>query len=297
MTAQQLQPHAVPEPLAAQQLYQPHLTAAGHMGAAAGAPIRTGKLRDPHRAGQLLFAAIGQSGQLLRGGVPDVDGVVGPDISVGLPLHLQRLFPCDGGVVVNGDHVRAHVEAHIVTVEGAAQHTGDDMLTGVLLHVVEPPRPVDMAAHLRAYGQRLVAQVGDDAVFLVYIQHAGIAQRAEVGGLAAALGVEGGAVKGDGKAVFHGLAGRHHGGEVLRIGIFIVELDGVHQSSFSTSPTMAMCSSSSCFCSTAEGAPIITSCAFLFMGKGMISRMELSPASSITMRSTPGAMPAWGGAP
>ena len=61
--------------------------------------------------------------------------------------------------------------------------------------------------------------------------------------------------------------------------------------------TMRICTSSSCFCSTAEGAPIMTSCAFLFMGKGMISRMESSPASSMTIRSTPGAMPAWGGAP
>ena len=33
----------------------------------------------------------------------------------------------------------------------------------------------------------------------------------------------------------------------------------VDQSSFSTSPTMAMCSSSSCFCSTVEGAPIMIS--------------------------------------
>ena len=55
---------------------------------------------------------------------------------------------------------------------------------------------------------------------------------------------------------------------------------------------MAMCSSSSCFCVTSLGALIITSWAFLFMGKGMISRMESSPASSITIRSTPGAMPA-----
>ena len=54
----------------------------------------------------------------------------------------------------------------------------------------------------------------------------------------------------------------------------------------------AMHSSSSCFCSTKLGAPIMTSWAFLFMGKGMISRMESSPASSMTMRSTPGAMPA-----
>ena len=35
----------------------------------------------------------------------------------------------------------------------------------------------------------------------------------------------------------------------------------------------------------------------MFIGKGMISRMESSPASSMTMRSTPGAIPACGGAP
>ncbi|CUO49600.1 Uncharacterised protein [Flavonifractor plautii] len=58
-----------------------------------------------------------------------------------------------------------------------------------------------------------------------------------------------------------------------------------------------MFSSSSWAWVTKEGAPIMRSWAFLFMGKGMISRMESSPASSMTMRSTPGAMPAWGGAP
>ena len=65
------------------------------------------------------------------------------------------------------------------------------------------------------------------------------------------------------------------------------------RSAYSSScPTRAICNSSNCFCSTVEGASIITSWAFLFMGKGMISRMELSPARSITIRSTPGAMPA-----
>ena len=41
------------------------------------------------------------------------------------------------------------------------------MLPGVLLHEVEAPRPVDMAADLRAHGQLAVAQVGDDAVMLL----------------------------------------------------------------------------------------------------------------------------------
>ena len=67
---------------------------------------------------------------------------------------------------------------------------------------------------------------------------------------------------------------------------------------FSYSSTFkAMWTSSSCFCSTALGAPIIKSWAFLFMGKVMTSRMLSSPVSSIISRSTPGAAPAWGGAP
>lgn len=152
------------------------------MGAAAGAHVRAGELCDAHGTLQRLFAAVGQSGQLLRRGIPDADGVVGPDVGVGAPLHLQRLLPGNGGVIVDSDHVRAHVEAHVVAVECAAQQAGDDMLAGVLLHMVEAPRPVDVAADLRAYGQRPVAQVGDDTVLLAYIQHAGLAQRAVIGG-------------------------------------------------------------------------------------------------------------------
>ncbi len=70
-----------------------------------------------------------------------------------------------------------------------------------------------------------------------------------------------------------------------------ISLRGAKCINYSTG-TSAICNSSSCFCSTAEGASIIRSCAFLFMGNGIISRMESSPARSITIRSTPGAIPA-----
>ena len=98
-------------------------------------------------------------------------GVVGPDRSVGLPLHLQRLFPCDGGVVVNGDYVRAHVEAHIVTVEGAAQHAGDDMLTGVLLHEIKPAVPVHMTGDPGADGKLTGHFMIQDALLDADIQY------------------------------------------------------------------------------------------------------------------------------
>jgi hypothetical protein len=57
-----------------------------------------------------------------------------------------------------------------------------------------------------------------------------------------------------------------------------------------------MCSSFSRFGHSA-GAPISRSCACWFIGKAMTSRMFGSSASSMTMRSMPGAEPPCGGAP
>ena len=61
--------------------------------------------------------------------------------------------------------------------------------------------------------------------------------------------------------------------------------------------TIAICKSRSCSGRTVFGAFIIRSSAFWFMGNMMISRIFGSSASSITMRSIPGAIPPCGGAP
>ena len=53
----------------------------------------------------------------------------------------------------------------------------------------------------------------------------------------------------------------------------------------------------SCISLTSLGAPHMRSCALPFMGNGMTSRIFSSSRSSMTMRSIPGAIPAWGGAP
>ena len=56
----------------------------------------------------------------------------------------------------------------------------------------------------------------------------------------------------------------------------------------------AICNSRNCSGDTSLGAPMSGSCAFWFIGKAMTSRMFGSSASSMTMRSMPGAMPPWG---
>src|SRR5882762_8567433 len=59
----------------------------------------------------------------------------------------------------------------------------------------------------------------------------------------------------------------------------------------------AMPSSSSWPESTGEGASAMRSTAAVVLGKAMTSRMDFSPASSATTRSSPSAMPPWGGVP
>ena len=192
------------------------------MGAAAGAHVRAGELGDAHGALQRLFAAVGQDGQLRRLGIADDDGVILPDVAVGPALDLQHALPGNVGVVVDGDGIGSHVEAGVVAVVGAAQHAGDDMLAGVLLHVVKAALPVDLAGDGLAHGQRLVAGVIDHAVRLMNVPYINAAQRAVVGALSAALGVEGGAVQPHPPRLFVGGAVQHRGVEPAQERVLIV---------------------------------------------------------------------------
>ena len=148
--------------------------------------------------------------------------MVFPDVPVGAALNVQHALPGDVGVVVDGDHVGAHVEAGVVAVIGAAQHAGDDMLAGVLLHVVESPGPVDAAGDGLSHGEGPVAGVIDDAVLFVDIQHLRLTQGAVIGALSAALGIEGGAVEDQLPLLLVGGAVQHRGLKLAEKGILIV---------------------------------------------------------------------------
>ena len=87
------------------------------------------------------------------------------------------------------------MEAGVVAAVGAAQHAADDVLPGVLLHVVKAPGPVDDPVDCLPLGKGLVAGVEDDTLLLLDVRDPGAAQDAVVGRLAAALGVEGGLIQ------------------------------------------------------------------------------------------------------
>ena len=165
------------------------------MGAAAGAAVRPGELCDAHRPLYCLFAAIGQDGQLLRRGIVRPEGMIFPDIPVGPVLHLQHLLPGHGSVIVDDDGIRTHVKTHIVAGKGSAEHAADDVLAGMLLHVVKAAVPVDDAADRPAYRQGAVAGVKHPSLPLLNVQHRRAAQYAMVRRLTAALRIKGRAVQ------------------------------------------------------------------------------------------------------
>ena len=145
------------------------------MGAAAGAHIGPGKLGNAHLAGELLLAAVGEGGQLLGGGIEGHQRMVFPDIAIGPGLNVQHSLPGNVGVVVDDDGALPQVKAGVVAVIGGAEHSADDMLTGVLLHVVKAPGPVDLPVDGLALGQGPVAGVEDDALLLLDVRDLGAA--------------------------------------------------------------------------------------------------------------------------
>ena len=185
------------------------------MGAAAGAAVRAGKGHQPHLPGNILFGAVDRLFQGCPLQKPDIDGVVLPDVGVGRGLDGGQVFRGDLVVEVDGHHILPQVEAHIVAAVAGADDAADDVLAGMLLHMVKPPGPVDDAGDGFSHGQRPAAPVQDDAVLFPHVGHSGPAQRALVGRLAAPLGIKGGAVQHHHPPVLVLLTGQDGGGEFL----------------------------------------------------------------------------------
>ena len=170
-----------------------HLSGGGGVGAAAGADVRTRDGHDAHLPGDLFFAAVGQRRQLFGGGVGDEHRHILPDDAVGGKFCLPQALGGDGDAGVHPHGVGADMEAHVLRPEHLVQDAGEDVLAGVLLHLVEAPLPVDGAGDggtgLCGLGQG-IHRVPDDAVRLVDVsdmEHraVGEGQRASVGGLTA----------------------------------------------------------------------------------------------------------------
>ena len=183
------------ELLHGQDLHQSDLAGMGHMGSAAGADIRAGESHDPHLAGKLFLAAIRNLPQLLRGRIPALYRAVQPYFFVDLLLHVSELLLGQLAGEVDGHHIRAHVEAHIVVAIDPMHHAGHHMLTGVLLSQIKAPIPVDDRFNLGAHLNGLLRIMEHQAVLFVGIHYLNAVEGAVISGLSAALGIKAGFVQ------------------------------------------------------------------------------------------------------
>ena len=207
-------------------LYDTHLACAGEVGRTAGAAVDTLYLHDTHVPRQLQLAAV------LHGGESGAVGEEGPHRDVrahGLvraALDVRELLCRQLAAEVYRHALLAHVEAHVVVAVEAVDYTGDDMLTGVVLHAPQTLFTVHAAAHGGAGDEGRGGAVPDDAVTLMRVRDAHGAYIARVRALSAALGEEGRAVKGGEKTVSPRLAGRHHRLKFKKMAVEIIKLFG-----------------------------------------------------------------------
>ena len=81
---------------------------------------------------------------------------------------------------------------------------------------------------------------------------------------------------------------------LIEVGGTVGDIEG---QPFFSGALMRRWASRSCFGEASAGAPISRSTACWFIGNSATSRRLVAPASSMMIRSTPAAMPPWGGAP
>ena len=222
LAAQQFHAHALPELLTGQQLHQTYLTGTQNMGAAAGAAVSTGEGHQPHQSGNEFLGTVFGLTQGITLQKTNVDGGVAPDEGVGLCLDGGQVIGRNIVVKVNGDNILAQMEAHIVAAVSGTDNAANDVFARVLLHMVEPPCPVNASGGGVANIQRLITGVNDDSFFFPHVDDLGIAQNTGVGRLTAPFGIKGRPVQYHLPAGLVLLAGQDGGGEFLQKRVAIV---------------------------------------------------------------------------
>src|SRR5215472_18221124 len=113
---------------------------------------------------------------------------------IGPALGVPDLRRFKGATNVNGARFNTQMKAHRMRVEQIDEHGGQQMLSGVLLHMIEAALPMDNAADFDGFERRRNL-VRDPAVFIDYLRYVNAAQLSGVEGLAARGGIEGSAIE------------------------------------------------------------------------------------------------------
>lgn len=171
-------------------------------------------------------------GQLVGGAIADGDKAIFEDCFVGSALgSLENFGRGPWAAEIDGAEFGAKMEGNGGKAEAFLKHGGEEMLSGVLLHVIEATRPLDTTFDW-AGGEFLVDDVDDVVTLIADVENVGCPEEADVVRLAAGSGIEGGLVEddfpgGNGAAGARdggpGFAGEDAGFEVLEVGIVVIE--------------------------------------------------------------------------
>ena len=227
--AHERQPQLSPARARVDDLHKPDLPGARRMRAAAGAELL---VADLHHAYMLLHRrrlAQGKRLQLLFVRKPAANGHVRLNVAVHVVLQRAQLLRRQAHAPVR----QLHVDRRIVLSQMQADRvpgkmppagSGQHVLAGVLLHVVEAARPVDAPLDPLSDGQRRVYHVPHFAVLVhVHVHDARAAQRACVVGLPAAGGIKRAAIQPHAPRVLLRLARQHRRVKFLQIGIVVIQ--------------------------------------------------------------------------
>lgn len=195
--AEERDPDVAAVPLPPDDFNRPHFAGPSRMGAAAGVVV---KVRDNYHtnvfADGWLFAKR-HEGQFSVRDKPCLDGPVFQHDAVGQGFYLLRLL--NGQLIqpdINGDVIPAEVKGDGLCPQYLDKRRREDVLPGVLLHVIKPPGPIDLARNLLPLlGQRSFQAVADVTVHFHHVDDADAAQLAQIAGLPSPCRVKGSAVQ------------------------------------------------------------------------------------------------------
>ena len=220
--AQELDADSLPHLVELAQEDGPHLPGGAHVGPAARAAVEPIDGNDAQGA----FAVRGFAQPLCLGRIFVVhpDGTVLKDDVVGPPLGVENGARLQGAAFeIDAGTLRAQMEAHGMQSEPLFEHGREQMLAGVLLHVIEAAAPIDGALHRLAI-ERPDEVVRDALPFVGDVQHRDAGDGPGVAGLAPGSGIKRGAVEVDGAPVRGAFQDAR--GELAQVGIGVIEAFG-----------------------------------------------------------------------
>lgn len=135
--------------------------------------------------------------QLVGGAVAHGDRAVFEDGFVGGALgSLKNFGRWLWAAEIDGAKFGAQMEGNGGKAEAFLKHCGEEMLSGVLLHMIESAGPLD-ATFDWAGGEFLVDDVDDVVALIADVEDVGFSEEADIVRLAAGGGIEGGLVEND----------------------------------------------------------------------------------------------------